>query len=41
MEYRPLGRTGLYVSPMCLGAMMFGTWGNPDHDDVIQACSWL
>jgi aryl-alcohol dehydrogenase-like predicted oxidoreductase len=21
------------VSPLCLGAMMFGAWGNPDHDD--------
>jgi aryl-alcohol dehydrogenase-like predicted oxidoreductase len=21
------------VSPLCLGAMMFGGWGNPDHDD--------
>ncbi|MDW8047743.1 MAG: aldo/keto reductase, partial [Chloroflexota bacterium] len=24
MEYRPLGRTGVRVSPLCLGAMMFG-----------------
>jgi aryl-alcohol dehydrogenase-like predicted oxidoreductase len=24
MEYRPLGRSGLKVSPLCLGAMMFG-----------------
>jgi aryl-alcohol dehydrogenase (NADP+) len=24
MEYRPLGRTGVKVSPLCLGAMMFG-----------------
>jgi hypothetical protein len=28
MDYRPLGRTGIYVSPMCLGAMMFGAFGN-------------
>ncbi|MCU1352070.1 MAG: aldo/keto reductase [Acidimicrobiales bacterium] len=35
MHYRRLGRTGLQVSPMCLGAMMFGAWGNPDHDDSI------
>jgi aryl-alcohol dehydrogenase-like predicted oxidoreductase len=35
VEYRPLGRTGLRVTPLCLGAMMFGTWGNPDHDDSI------
>jgi aryl-alcohol dehydrogenase-like predicted oxidoreductase len=36
MDYRPLGRTGVKVSPMCLGAMMFGTWGNPDHDESIR-----
>jgi aryl-alcohol dehydrogenase-like predicted oxidoreductase len=33
MEYRPLGRTGVSVSQLCLGTMMFGAWGNPDHDD--------
>jgi aryl-alcohol dehydrogenase-like predicted oxidoreductase len=33
MDYRALGRTGVKVSPLCLGAMMFGAWGNPDHDD--------
>ncbi|MDQ6777961.1 MAG: aldo/keto reductase [Actinomycetota bacterium] len=33
MEYRTLGRTGVKVSPLCLGAMMFGAWGNPDHDE--------
>jgi aryl-alcohol dehydrogenase-like predicted oxidoreductase len=33
MEYRPLGGTGVKVSPICLGAMMFGAWGNPDHED--------
>jgi aryl-alcohol dehydrogenase (NADP+) len=31
MEYRNLGRSGLKVSPLCLGTMMFGAWGNPDH----------
>jgi aryl-alcohol dehydrogenase-like predicted oxidoreductase len=36
MEYRTLGRTGVRVSPLCLGAMMFGGWGNPDHDDSIR-----
>jgi aryl-alcohol dehydrogenase-like predicted oxidoreductase len=33
MELRPLGRTGVSVSKLCLGAMMFGAWGNPDHDE--------
>jgi aryl-alcohol dehydrogenase-like predicted oxidoreductase len=36
MEYRTLGRTGVHVSPLCLGAMMFGAWGNTDHDDSIR-----
>jgi aryl-alcohol dehydrogenase-like predicted oxidoreductase len=36
MEYRPLGRTGVSVSQLCLGAMMFGAFGNPDHDDAVQ-----
>src|SRR5215216_690935 len=36
MEYRPLGRTGVQVSTLCLGTMMFGAWGNPDHDDSIR-----
>jgi aryl-alcohol dehydrogenase-like predicted oxidoreductase len=31
-----LGRTGIKVSPLCLGAMMFGEWGNPDHDESIR-----
>lgn len=35
MEYRTLGRTGVQVSSLCLGAMMFGGWGNPDHDDAV------
>jgi aryl-alcohol dehydrogenase-like predicted oxidoreductase len=33
MEMRELGATGVRVSPLCLGAMMFGAWGNPDHDE--------
>jgi aryl-alcohol dehydrogenase-like predicted oxidoreductase len=33
MQFRPLGRTGVQVSPLCLGAMMFGPWGNGDHAD--------
>jgi aryl-alcohol dehydrogenase-like predicted oxidoreductase len=36
MELRPFGRTGVQVSPLCLGAMMFGDWGNQDHDDSIR-----
>src|SRR6266513_196962 len=36
MEQRPLGRTGVSVSKLCLGAMMFGDWGNKDHDDSIR-----
>src|SRR4051812_14384435 len=36
MEHRALGRTGVEVSPLCLGAMMFGDWGNRDHDDSIR-----
>ena len=32
MEYRALGRTGVEVSSLCLGAMMFGAWGNTDHE---------
>jgi len=31
MRYRPLGRTGINVSPYCLGAMMFGSAGNSDR----------
>jgi aryl-alcohol dehydrogenase-like predicted oxidoreductase len=36
MDYRSLGRTGMHVSPLCLGAMMFGAWGEPDHDISIK-----
>jgi aryl-alcohol dehydrogenase-like predicted oxidoreductase len=36
MQYRPLGRTGIKVSPYCLGAMMLGKVGNADHDDSIR-----
>src|SRR5438105_15477360 len=35
MEMRPLAGTGVHVSPLCLGAMMFGAWGEPDHDVAI------
>ena len=36
MDYRPLGRTGVQVSPLCLGTMMFGPWGNQDEADSIR-----
>lgn len=36
MQYRPLGRTGIRVSPYCLGAMMFGKLANADHDECIR-----
>jgi aryl-alcohol dehydrogenase-like predicted oxidoreductase len=36
MKYRTLGRTGISVSAYCLGSMMFGAWGNPDHDDSVR-----
>jgi aryl-alcohol dehydrogenase-like predicted oxidoreductase len=36
MKNRILGRTGIKVSPLCLGAMMFGAWGNPDHQESIR-----
>ncbi len=36
MEHRDLGSTGVKVSPLCLGAMMFGAWGNTDHEDSIR-----
>jgi aryl-alcohol dehydrogenase-like predicted oxidoreductase len=36
MEQRILGRTGVSVSNLCLGAMMFGEWGTKDHDESIR-----
>jgi aryl-alcohol dehydrogenase-like predicted oxidoreductase len=36
MNYRPLGGTGIEVSTHCLGTMMFGAIGNPDHDDCAR-----
>ncbi|MFD1716061.1 aldo/keto reductase [Amnibacterium flavum] len=34
MHYRPLGRTGIKVSPLALGAMMFSSFGNGNQDEV-------
>jgi aryl-alcohol dehydrogenase-like predicted oxidoreductase len=36
MRYRTLGGTGIEVSVHCLGTMMFGAIGNPDHDDCAR-----
>jgi aryl-alcohol dehydrogenase-like predicted oxidoreductase len=36
MDTRQFGNTGLKVTPLCLGSMMFGAWGNRDHDDCIR-----
>jgi aryl-alcohol dehydrogenase-like predicted oxidoreductase len=36
VEHRLLGRTGVSVSKLCLGAMMFGDWGTKDHDESIR-----
>ncbi|MGV9305645.1 aldo/keto reductase [Nonomuraea sp. NPDC003727] len=36
MRYRTLGGTGMQVSVHCLGTMMFGAVGNPDHDDCAR-----
>ncbi|MFI0355935.1 aldo/keto reductase [Actinomadura sp. 9N407] len=36
MQYRKLARTGVEVSSQCLGSMMFGKLGNPDHEDCAR-----
>ena len=36
MVQRTLARTGVHVSPLCLGAMMFGAWGEPDHEACVR-----
>ena len=42
MEHRPLGRTGVSVSKLCLGTMMFGAWGTRDHAESIRIIHrWL
>ncbi|HWD07661.1 MAG TPA: aldo/keto reductase [Actinomycetota bacterium] len=35
MRYVPFGVTGVQVSPLCLGTMMFGSWGNTDRGECI------
>lgn len=36
MQYRTLGRTGIKVTPYALGAMMLGSFGNPDRQEGIR-----
>ena len=36
MRYRPLGRTGVQVSTLALGTMVFGAWGNTDPEDCTR-----
>ena len=36
MHYRPLGQTGMHVSTLGLGTMMFGAVGNPDAADCAR-----
>ena len=36
MRYRTLGTTGVEVSTQCIGTMMYGANGNPDHDDCVS-----
>ncbi|WEK46972.1 MAG: aldo/keto reductase [Candidatus Andeanibacterium colombiense] len=36
MEMRNLGATGMKVSSLCLGTMMFGPMGNPDREDCVR-----
>jgi aryl-alcohol dehydrogenase-like predicted oxidoreductase len=36
MQHRTLGRTGIQVTPYALGAMMLGTFGNPDRREGVR-----
>jgi aryl-alcohol dehydrogenase-like predicted oxidoreductase len=36
MQYRKLGASGIEVSTVALGTMMFGRWGNPDESSCRQ-----
>ena len=40
MEYRSLGRTGVMVSPLCLGAMNFGGPTNEEDSIAIINRPW-
>jgi len=42
-DYRTLGRSGLVVSPMCLGTMTFGTarWGSTEADSSAMFSAYL
>lgn len=39
MDYRLLGRTGMRVSPLGLGTMLFGAWGNRDRGECAAMLS--
>ncbi|MBA8795653.1 aryl-alcohol dehydrogenase-like predicted oxidoreductase [Friedmanniella endophytica] len=36
MRYRTLGRTGIKITPYALGAMMLGSFGNPDRKEGVR-----
>ena len=36
MQYRALGKTGIKVSPYCLGAMMLAQWATPTTTNSIR-----
>jgi aryl-alcohol dehydrogenase-like predicted oxidoreductase len=36
MRTSSLGRTGMQVTPLCLGSMMFGPTGNPDRKECVE-----
>ena len=36
MQHRTLGRTGIQVTPFALGAMMLGSFGNPDREEGVR-----
>ena len=36
MDHRPLGRTGVSTSNLCLGAMMLGAWAIPTTTTAVR-----